>query len=285
MNLLNKQVSHKTYGRGSVVNLSDSFVEIQFPIGNKKFVYPDAFGTYLILTDPNTASSVKQMKEKQQIKLKAKEMREEEERTAKIKEQQTRIQMENLIKNLKIHPSSQAVFWCCDEDQETIFEKWSLFTGFVKSSEKQGRINRPARLNLNSVCLLTARSPEEPEQQRRILGAFMVDAGFVGKLCEDGIIHAHEEHRIRLAEDESDKMLFWNYCVNEKSPQSMTWNTGIYRYFDNIFMAQILRDMVTIKKGTSDQDIAKHFFAYYCRINRIDNSALPKPNGALVQVK
>ena len=42
MDLLKKQVTHRVFGLGNIVDFSDSFVEIQFPKGNKKFVFPDA---------------------------------------------------------------------------------------------------------------------------------------------------------------------------------------------------------------------------------------------------
>ena len=279
MNLIKKLVTHRTYGQGSVVDLSDSFVEIQFDSGNKKFVFPDAFGTHLVLKDRNSAEFIKHMKEKRELALKLEEIK-----AAQLEEQQIRIRNESLLKNLKIHPSSQAVFWCHEDDQKKVFEEWGIFTDVIKSGEKKGKANRPARLHQNSACLLTKRDSSEPEKERRILGAFMVSPGFVGKLCEDGIIHAHEEYRLQLTEDESDKMFFWNYYVNEKALKSMTWNTGRYRYFDNILMAQMLKDIASMKKKTPEQDIARRFFEYFCEINRIDKSMLPKPNGARMRV-
>ncbi|MFA5635310.1 MAG: hypothetical protein WC977_05330 [Anaerovoracaceae bacterium] len=283
MDLLKKQVTHRVFGLGNIVDFSDSFVEIQFPKGNKKFVFPDAFGTYLILSDQRTATAVKKIKEKRMIELEKEEIRNAEERATQLKEQQVRMRNENLIRNLKIHPSSQAVFWCQEEDQTRVFEDWSVTTGAIKTGEKKGKLNRPARLHQNSACLLTARAPEEHEQDRRILGVFMVSTEFVGKTCEDGIVPAHEEFRIQLTEKEAEAMYFWNYYVNEKSPHSMTWNTGRYRYFDNVLMAQILRDIISLKKKAPEKEAAQNFFDHFCKINRIDKIALPKPNGSLLR--
>ena len=164
MDLLKKQVTHRVFGLGNIVDFSDSFVEIQFPKGNKKFVFPDAFGTYLILSDQRTATAVKKIKEKRMIELEKEEIRNAEERATQLKEQQVRMRNENLIRNLKIHPSSQAVFWCQEEDQTRVFEDWSVTTGAIKTGEKKGKLNRPARLHQNSACLLTARAPEEHEK-------------------------------------------------------------------------------------------------------------------------
>lgn len=282
--LINKEVIHRMYGQGIVVDLSDGFVEVQFPIGNKKFVFPDAFGTHLLLKDQKIAKSIHKIKEEREEQLRLEEEKKAEERIAQLKEQQIRMEAENLIKNLKIHPASQAVFWCGQDEQEKVFADWSVFTGEVKSGDKKGRVNRPIRLHQNSACLLTLREPDEPEKDRRILGAFMVGTTFVGKQCQDGIIHAHEEYRIRLTEKESKKMLFWNYYVKEKSPHSITWNTGRYRYFDNIMMAQILWDVVSMRKKASEKESAQRFFDHFCSMNRIDKEKLPKPNGALMRL-
>ena len=68
VNLINKEVTHKLYGQGIVVDLSDDFVEIKFPVGNKKFVFPDAFGTHLILKDKRTARSIEKIREERRGK-------------------------------------------------------------------------------------------------------------------------------------------------------------------------------------------------------------------------
>ena len=43
MDLVNEQVMHKVFGRGKVVKCNNSFIKIDFPVGKKKFVFPDAF--------------------------------------------------------------------------------------------------------------------------------------------------------------------------------------------------------------------------------------------------
>ena len=169
-----------------------------------------------------TARSIEKIREERERQLRLEEERKAEERIAQLKEQQIRMEAENLIRNLKIHPSSQAVFWCEEDEQGKVLTEWCVFTGRVKSGAKKGRVNRPVRLHQNSACLLTKRDSDEPEKNRCILGAFMVGTTFVGKECNDGIIHAHDEYKIQLTEKESEKMLFWNYYVKEKHSQSIT---------------------------------------------------------------
>ena len=282
MDLVNKQVTHKSFGKGSVVEYNDSYVAVNFSFGNKEFIFPDAFGKYLTLTDQRTASLVrKKIQKRKEEKLKLKKLK------ALQCEKQKNLLEDRLVRNRitkKIHPSSQAVFWCKAQDQDSVFKEWKIFTGVIKSGEKKGQPNRLVRINQNSACLLTARDPDMQEKGRYILGAYMVNEAFIGKLCEDGYIPAHSEFRLRLSEDESKKMLFWNYYVNKRYPHKMTWNTGRNRYFDNIWMAQILYDIVSLRKKPQERECAQRFLEYFCHMNRIKEEELPKPNGALMRI-
>lgn len=281
MNLINKQVTHKSFGIGSVINQTDTTVEVHFATGNKKFVFPDAFASYLTLNDQKSADVIGKMIEKNEIERMQEELEREEEKAIQYKEQQHLLEREKLMENYKIHPSSQAVFRCEAQDMDRVFTEWSVFTGLMKSGINENKANRPIRMHQNSACLLTEKGTKAPEKDRRILGLYMVNKDFIGKLCEDGYIPAHSEYRLRLSEQESEKMLFWNYYVNERYPQNMTWNTGIYRYFDNIWMAQILRDIVSLKSNPKERELAKKFYKHFCKINQIAENTLTNPNGAL----
>ena len=281
--LIDKQVIHKIFGKGRVVKLRDSYIGIDFPSGNKKFVFPDAFGTYLTLIDQKMAKLVqKRKKECEEKEQKLKELR-----ALQSKKRQHLLAQERNItrrETQKIHPQSQSVFWCREQEQDSVFERWDVFTGAIKSGEKQGQPRRLARINQNSACLLTARDLDMPEKDRRILGVFMVSEAFNNKTCVNGYIPAHSKYRFRLSEQEAEKMLFWNYYVNEKCPHRMTWNTGRHRYFDNIWMAQILRDIVSLKEDPVEQENAQQFFEHFCKMNRIEKEEILEPNGALMRI-
>ncbi|MEG3072504.1 MAG: hypothetical protein RQM92_18220 [Candidatus Syntrophopropionicum ammoniitolerans] len=105
-----------------------------------------------------------------------------------------------------------------------------------------------AQIRENSAVLLTLRDADMAEEDRRILGVFMVNENFNARKCQDGYIPAHSEYRLQLSEQESEKMLFWNYYINKKYPHRMTWNTGRHRYLDNKWVAQILQDIVSLKR-------------------------------------
>ncbi|MEH7252979.1 malate synthase [Neobacillus niacini] len=284
MNLINKKVTHKRFGMGSIVNHNDSSIEINFGSEAKKFVFPDVFGKHLKLHDKNVANSLEKIIQKMEMERQEEEWKKEEEKKLQQKNHELRLEHEKLMKNHKLHPESQLVFWCDTEEQNRSFSDWKVFSGVIKSGNNKGKPNKPIRLHQNSAVLLTAIDSSKPEKDRRILGVYMVNEDFIGKLCEDGYIPAHSTYKLQLTEQESDQMLMWKYYVNEKSPHKMTWNTGKYRYFDNLWMAQILLDIVSLKSDPVERELAQQFFEHFCKMNQITGQELPKPNGALMRI-
>ncbi|WP_053365125.1 hypothetical protein [Bacillus sp. FJAT-27245] len=284
MNLINKKVTHKRFGMGSIVKHSDSRIVINFASESKKFVFPDVFGEHLKLHDKVAANSLEKIIRKMEVERKEEEWKKEEEKKLQQQKRELRLEYEKLMNNHKLHPESQMVFWCDTEEQNGSFSEWRVFSGEIKSGKNQGKPNKPIRLHQNSAVLLTERDSNMPEKNRRILGVYMVDEGFIGKLCEDGYIPAHSIYRLQLTEKESEQMLFWNYYVNEKFPHRMTWNTGKYRYFGNLLMAQILHNIVALKSDPEERELAQQFFDHFCKMNQISDQELPKPNGALLRV-
>ncbi|NLJ79575.1 MAG: malate synthase [Firmicutes bacterium] len=284
MDLLHKQVEHKSFGRGSVVECDDSYVTVRFPLGEKRFVFPDAFGTHLLLTDEKIASKVEGVKEKTERKRRKREKEQEKIRALEYEKQQRRMEWERLMKNHRLSPVSQAVFWVDQEEAEKVFSEWQIFTSTTKSGVNKGKPNRLVRLHQNSAILITAREADIPEKERRILGLFMVNEKFIGKLGEDGYIPAHSRYKLRFSEEESQQLLFWNYYYNKRYPQNMTWNSGRHRYFDNLWMAQILKDVAVLKKDSPEQELVRDFQKHFAHMNRLEGE-LPTPNGALIQLK
>ncbi|ALC92484.1 malate synthase [Bacillus sp. FJAT-18017] len=284
MNLINKKVTHKRFGMGSIVKHNDSVIEINFASENKKFVYPDVFGKHLKLHDKMVANSLEKIIQKREAERQEEEWKKEEEKKLQQKNLELRLEHEKLMKNHKLHPESQMVFWCDAEEENSSFSEWKVFSGVIKSGNNQGKPNKPIRLHQNSAVLLTAVDAGMPEKDRRILGVYMVNEDFIGKLSEDGYIPAHSTYRLQLTEQESDQMHFWKYYVNEKYPNKMTWNTGKYRYFENLWMAQILLDIVSLKSDPTERELAQQFFEHFCKMNQIMDQDLPKPNGALMRI-
>lgn len=284
MNLISKKVTHKQFGIGSIVQHNDSSIEIHFATENKKFIYPDAFGKHLKLHDQSDANALEKIIQKREIEQKEEKRKREEEEKLQRKNRELRLEHEKLMRNHKLHSESQLVFWCDTEEQSKAFSEWKVFSGVTKSGTNKGMPSKPIRLYPNSAVLLTALDSDQPEKNRRIIGIYMVNEDFVGKLCEDGYIPAHSKYRLQLTEQESNQLLFWDYYVNEKSPHKMTWNSGKHRYFDNTWMAQILFHIVSLKSDPKEREIALRFFQYFCKKNNITAQELQKPNGALMRI-
>lgn len=283
MDLLNKEVMHKSFGKGNVIKFDDLYIEINFESGDKQFVFPDAFKKYISFVDKKATDLVNK-----KIEIKDEERKVEEvilkREKALEREQQAILDQRERSKNVKAHPSTQSVFWCEQNEEDEIFKEWKVFTGRIKSGNKKGEPRRFPRMNQNSACLLTGIKNSVPEKDRQVLGLFMVNESFDGRLCEDGYITAHPEHRLQLSEEESKKILFWNYYVDEKASNKTIWNSGRQRYFDNIWTAQILRDILALRSKPEEKKAAKAFLDYFCKVNLIDLKRLENPNGALKRI-
>lgn len=281
MDLIDKQVMHKSFGKGNIIEQDDKFITISFKTESKKFIYPDAFGKHLTLEDRDAAQSLKKVITKIEVEQEKQEKQREEEKAQKLLEQQRVEEHKKLMKNHKLHPVSQLVFWLDEEERDNVFDEWQVFTGEIKSGDNKGQPNKPVRLHQNSAVLITERSTDQDEKERKILGIYMVHETFIGKLCDDGIVPAHSEFKIKLSDEEAEKMLFWNYYINEKYPHRMTWNTGKYRYYDNIWTAQILKDIIALKTDAEEKQFAEEFLNHFCKMNLIEIDEIPERAGAL----
>lgn len=59
INLINQKVRHKVFGDGVILSLDKSYLVVEFPIGQKKFIYPDAFDGFLSVEDSGAASEIR----------------------------------------------------------------------------------------------------------------------------------------------------------------------------------------------------------------------------------
>ncbi|MUV37605.1 hypothetical protein JNUCC1_01411 [Lentibacillus sp. JNUCC-1] len=279
MNLINEEITHKVFGKGNIVDQDESIITIDFEEGTKKFVYPDAFGNFITLTDQDAAESLQEVLLEREKEEEALEQQREEERERQALEEQRR----KKLKNHKIHESSQIVFWMDEDEQQNVFTDWQVSTGKIQTGKTKGQPNRAARLGPNSAALLTVRDTEQPETERKILGLYMVNETFSGSLSEDDMVPSHTEFRIVLTDQEAEKMLFWNYYINENYPERTSWNSGKYRYFDNEWTAQILKDIIALKTDEEEIKHVERFLEYFCQMNALDPENIPEANGALKQ--
>ncbi len=281
INLINEEITHKVFGVGNIVDVDHdgSVITIDFNDYSKKFIFPDAFEKFIKLNDRNTAKSLQKIIAREEMKKEALERELEELKVQQALEQQRR----EKLKNLKIHESSQVVFSLDEDEQQHVFTDWQISPGTIQNGKNKGQPNRIARLLSNSACLLTARGSDQPETERRILGLYLVNESFFDDPNEDQLVPAHTEFRLKFTDQEVESMLFWNYYINKNYPQRMTWNSGKYRYFDNIWTAQILKDILALRTDEEEIQEVNNFLTYFCEINLIDMNNIPEAQGALKQ--
>lgn len=183
----------------------------------------------------------------------------------KMKEKES-VRMER-IRTLKINENSQAVFGFIDNEPDRVFSTWSVSTGRYLSGGSKGHPRIPQRLNINSACLLTMKPDGVAEEDRVILGAFMVPDDFVGSYCCSGIVPAHDKYRIRL-NTEKEQLLFWDYIPTKDKKER--WGNTEMKYLSNITMQNILIDMTRRILDTDRQQEAIAFYQYYCDINQLN---------------
>lgn len=61
MIIANQTVIHKAFGRGNAAYIDGAYISVCFPCGEKRFVFPDAFGQFLRFEDPQVQSEVEEM--------------------------------------------------------------------------------------------------------------------------------------------------------------------------------------------------------------------------------
>lgn len=82
LNLLNEKVSHKSLGEGTIVEVEDEVITVQFAKKTSKFTFPAAFEKYLTAQNPAIASMIQGMI----VDIKAAEAKAKEEQKARIEQ-------------------------------------------------------------------------------------------------------------------------------------------------------------------------------------------------------
>lgn len=254
MQLIGQAIKHITFGKGIVTDWDNSTITVCFSVGEKRFLYPDAFLEYLTLKNEAMQSKVKNLlAERESI------------REAQRQKQQQLDERKSRIRRLKITNYSQAVFRIETWQKETLFSSWSVSTGYYLSGSSKGEVRIPDRLKPNSMCLLTECAAGQPESERRIIGMFMVEEDFWGICCDSGIIEAHPTYRLQLPPEHSP--LFWPYVT--ESPEKPNWGKTSFKYMATKTGEKILSDVRTLPLCAECTERAEQFYEYYCKINRL----------------
>ena len=167
----------------------------------------------------------------------------------------------------------------CYESQ--MLRNWTAFAGFALTKENNQRPMRLNKVQINSLAILTTRVPYAPEKDRFVFGVFLVDEAYEGDSRDEGYVTTSSKYKLSLSLEEAKRILFWNYYHNENAPEKVAWGQGLHRYITDVQAACILRDVAKLKENTSEQELAREFFEYFCNINKLDRDELLKSDGAL----
>lgn len=161
-----------------------------------------------------------------------------------------------------------------------ILKKWEMGAGYKRTGEAESI----TKLQKNSLAVLTTREPNTREEERIIFGVYLVDKACQGD-GENAATAAADEnspYRIELTPKEAREMLYWRYYANDKKTD-ISWGTKLFRYLSHIQGAQILKDILQLRKGTKEEEAAQNFLEHFCTINGLDKDHISDPSGGLVQ--
>jgi hypothetical protein len=165
--------------------------------------------------------------------------------------------------------------------ESKMLDTWTAYAGAALT---EGEVHKPMKLNkvqVNSLAVLTTRDIGASESERFVFGVFLVDEAYEGDNRDEGYVTTNSKYKISLNKIEASKILFWNYYANENAPQKAVWGQGLHRYISDIQAASILKDILEVKRGTKDEELAQEFCEYFCNINSIDFDDMPVREGAL----
>ena len=165
--------------------------------------------------------------------------------------------------------------------ESRMLRDWKCFAGVIRNGLDAGKPMKLRNVRKGSLAFMTTRDPGAADCSRYIFGVFLIDEYFEGDDREEGYVVCHSKWRIELRPDEARQILFWNYYANFNAPEKIVFGSGLHRYLSDIQAAQILRDIVRVKKDAAEKAFAQEFFEYYCEKTGIEPDELPEPSGAL----
>ena len=176
-------------------------------------------------------------------------------------------------------------FWPCNES--VIFKDWEVNAGSKLTKKSRGKGNKITGTKEGGLCIITTRLPGTKEEDRIIIGLFLIDEVYTGDDDYDpswGSVYADKKYRLEFTPTESANMKLWKYYRNSKSPDKPRWGTGLIRYCEDEIAVQILKDAISLKRGTRDEKLTIDFLGEYCIRNKVAPSKVGNPNGALTLV-
>lgn len=151
--------------------------------------------------------------------------------------------------------------------ESVLFQDWTFGAGEYLRGPKRGAPDNISKVGAGKIAVLTTRFPGDKEIDRKIIGLFRI-----GKVTtEDGkktYVEADNDIGIRLPLDEAKQLYYWDY--KEGDPD---WRMKLFRYLEDVDVAQILKDIHSITRDTTIRQKADEL------LKELSISHIPPPSG------
>ena len=95
---------------------------------------------------------------------------------------------------------------------------------------------------VGKIAVLTSRAPGEPEQERFIFAILDIERITTDNQYWQGVEFYHGRKSTSLVLPPGAYLKFWNHYANPRSPGTIMWGTGLFRYLDDACVSRILED-------------------------------------------
>ncbi|NJP40235.1 hypothetical protein HCH52_04130 [Oscillospiraceae bacterium HV4-5-C5C] len=294
MELVGQTVFHQRFGCGEIKELKGQMLTVSFKDQtSRRFLYPDAFKTFLRLENDGLQQQVLKEAEsslKRQAREKAAQGQALRERVRDLESEQN---------VLRAKPPHQArlkhVVFKCDQPSGPDFVQTMEDGGFCLTLYPAGLPEAAARplipvlkirqIHKDSLCVLTRRPDlKTPERERRVTALFLCCQEEADQADNATVLTAAPDFCLRFTPEEADDFYFWDIYANTRQPERVAWSSGRYRYLNPVVGALLLRRALKIKAvdpESADAVRAESFLAYYCATFGLQPEQLPDEQGAL----
>lgn len=151
--------------------------------------------------------------------------------------------------------------------ESRLLNDWTAYAEYSWKNGPKPRVIRNSEEN--KLAVLTTRFPNDTESERKVFAVFIIGNLFEGDSEYCGEVTAHSRYRLELTMEQSKQIDFWDFYQNTNNPKKKKWGQGIFRYMYDKDCAELLYQIIQIKKGTEDFELAKEMYHYYCQHNGI----------------
>ncbi len=253
MNLIGKLVTHNKYGVGKIMSLTESIVTIRFDESEKRFLYPEAFKSFLVCKSTIYQDYIEKQISNKEITI---QMRDREKREASARRKALNI--------LRPWPDSHLILNVPVDQIDTVYHTYRASTGVFLSGSVKGLPRATNRVKPNSLCLITCCPRIEDESKRTVVGAFMVADDFYGEKERNGVVRLHQKYHFILPENQ--RVLLWRQL--KQSPPAR-WGGIPFKYCTDAAANNVLSHLISTVSEKDQRIFLKEFYSYFCKLNHL----------------